>query len=93
MIGFSLSDAIGISRFSLSHLPARFLLLQQPLAFDLIGEGKGQPIIRALVRTVSFDLFSASAAVRGDAPATTSLSKSLSSSGLQLRLLKRSILR
>ena len=36
----TLSDTIGISRFSLSHLPARFLLLQQPLAFDLIGEGR-----------------------------------------------------
>ncbi len=44
------------------------------------------------MRTVSFDLFGASAAVPGDAPATTSLFKSLSSSGLQLRLLKRGIL-
>ena len=50
--------------------------------------GKGQPALRALVRTVSFDLFSASAAVRGDAPSTTSLFKSPSSSELQLRLLK-----
>jgi hypothetical protein len=41
MIGFSLSDAISISRFSLSHLPARFLLLQQPLAFDLIAVREG----------------------------------------------------
>src|SRR6266849_5858468 len=55
--------------------------------------GKGQPALRALVRTVSFDLFSASAAMRGDAPSTTSLSKSLSSSGLQRRLLKRGVLR
>ena len=50
--------------------------------------GKGQPALRALVRTVSFDLFSASAAMRGDAPSTTSLFRSPSSSGLQLRLRK-----
>jgi hypothetical protein len=36
VIGFSLSDAITFRVFSLSHLPARLLLLEQPLAFDLI---------------------------------------------------------
>src|SRR5260370_16204922 len=72
MIGFSLSDAIGISRFSLSHLPARFLLLQQPLAFDLIGEGRDSRSSAPWCELFPFDLFSASAAVRGDAPATTS---------------------
>ncbi len=53
--------------------------------------GKGQPIIRALMRTVSSVLFSASAAVPGDAPATTNLFKSVSSSGFQLRFLKRGL--
>jgi hypothetical protein len=37
VIGFSLSDANTLRVFSLSHLPARLLLLQQPLAFDLIA--------------------------------------------------------
>jgi hypothetical protein len=41
MIGFIPSDAISAWSFSLSHLPARFLLLQQPLAFDLIAVREG----------------------------------------------------